>query len=274
MMKIRALELVEHSLRIMWSAPFLCLVGFLVKLNVSPGRLFGDGALFSDLSPVIAVFGMLLVVLCLAMLQALAGAHLITCANLASERIPFRFSDGLRGATRAFPRMMGLSILSIPIFLPAACVGAYVYRSYRVGNPILIATLVVCTLVFLFWAGATIRLAKRECVIELKSPLASLKGGLRIFASNPWSILVLWLTENALAVVLLVCLCAVGVILTLACTVGFGLAGMAVPWVLTSAGGGLMVAVAAGIAGGFSQTFWTLAYLKLAGSEQPAKDRE
>lgn len=264
-MKIQVLELTERSLRIIWGAPFLCLLGFLVKLNISTGRLFGEDAVFSDLSSAMTLSGICLVSLFLAILWTLAGASVITCAGLAAGNMPFRLTDGLRGAGRSFARLLSLNVLAFPIFLPAAMIAAIIIRAPRGGYLVATVPVGACLLVFFFAVGVMFRLAKRECVLGGKSPIPALKGGAGMFFANPRRMFVVWLMENLLGGLFVLSLIALGVILTLILTVSFGVIGMKVPLALTSIGGLLMVFVAVGIAGAFSQTYWTLAYLKLNG---------
>jgi hypothetical protein len=199
-----------------------------------------------------------------------------------------RFSSTWRAGTSRFWRVLGYCVLffliglalliaiAAPIGLVVAAVffgteatGARVVtvaRAALVAIPLLIVVFVSLSIISQF--------ALREIVIGGQRVTASIGSGLRIFRQNLGRSILVWLIQIALIIVasvsLLVAAAAVGLILFLP-TILLAVAELTTAATVTGIIAGLIllpfVIIAAAVLGTFNHAYWTLAYLRITGTD-------
>ncbi len=175
--------------------------------------------------------------------------------------------------------LIGLALL-ITIAVPIGLVVAAVFlgteaTGARVVSVVLAALVAIPLLIVVFVSLSIIaQFALREIVIRGQRVIASVGGGWRIFRQNLGRSILVWLIQIALTIVatiaLLVAGAAVGLILFLP-TILLAVAELTTTAVVTGIIAGLILLpfliIAAAVLGTFNHAYWTLAYLRITGTE-------
>ena len=297
-------ELLSEALRLTWRNRFLWFFGFFVagagsSFNVpanvggqrgmpfrpSPGPLqwiSENLALF--LAAVIAVVVVLVVVfLTLSMISHAALAESVAALHRGETR---RFGPAFRAGTANFWRVLWLKGLfflmalglGLLIFLPVALGGLSVFSltesaGLRIVAVVLGVVFVFVALVVVFLPFAIVnQFALRELVVNRRRILESIGGGFGLFRRNIGRSLLVWLLQLGvmlgLGIATLVVLVILGAIL-LGPAIALFATEHAGAGVVAAVVGGLLflvpLLVISGALGAFNHTYWTLAYLRLAG---------
>lgn len=201
------------------------------------------------------------------------------------------FGATWRAGTARFWRVLGYYILFfliglallIAIALPLGLVIAAVFAGTeatgaRVVSVVLAALVAIPLLIVVFVSLSIIsEFALREIVVRGERVLAAIGGGFRILRQNLGRSILVWLIQIALIIVatisLLLAGAIVGVVLFLP-TILLSVAEYTTAAIATGVVAGLILAplviVAAAALGTFNHAYWTLAYLRISGTEAPS----
>jgi hypothetical protein len=206
-----------------------------------------------------------------------------------------RFGSTWQAGTSRFWRVLGYYILFflirlallIAIAAPIGLVVAAVFvgteaTGARVAT-VALAALVAIPLLIVVFASLSIiaQFALREIVIRGQRVTSSIGSGLRIFRQNLGRSILVWLIQIALIIVatisLLVAGAGVGVVLFLP-TIVLAVAELTTAAIVTGIIAGVILLpfliVAAAALGTFNHAYWTLAYLRITGTESvPSSSR-
>lgn len=181
--------------------------------------------------------------------------------------------------------LIGLALL-IAIAGPIGLVIAAVFAGTeatgaRVATVVLAALVAIPLLIVVFVSLSIIsEFALREIVVRGQRILAAIGGGFRIFRQNLGRSILVWLIQIALIIVatiaLLLAAAVVGLVLFLP-TILLSVAEYTAAAIVTGVIAGLillpLVLVAAAALGTFNHSYWTLAYLRISGTEAPGARR-
>jgi hypothetical protein len=205
------------------------------------------------------------------------------------------FGSTWRAGTSRFWRVLGYCILFfliglallIAIAAPLGLVVAAVFvgteaTGARVATVALAALVAIPLLIVVFVSLSIIaQFALREIVIRGQRVTASIGSGLRIFRQNLGRSILVWLIQIALIIVasisLLVAGAVVGLVLFLP-TILLAVAELTTAAIITGIIAGVILLpfliIAAAVLGTFSHAYWTLAYLRITGTESvPSSSR-
>lgn len=260
--------------------------------NFDPG-----GSNFSSALAVQGVFenvgllvGLVVVVLLIALIFIVLG--LISQGALAESVAAIergerrRFSSAFRAGLSNLWRVLGYYVLFILISLglliaisvPLVGVVAGTFAATEsVGTRISVAVLAglvaLGLLILIFIPLAIIgQFALREVVVRGERVTASIRGGFRLFRRNLGRSLLVWLIQLAVmlgaGIALIVAVLLLGLLLFLP-TILLAVAGYTTAAIVAGVVAGLillpLLLVASGALGAFNHSYWTLAYLRLAG---------
>jgi hypothetical protein len=205
------------------------------------------------------------------------------------------FGSTWRAGTSRFWRVLGYCILFFLIGLAlliaiAAPIGLVVTAVF-VGTEatgarvvtVVLAVLVAIPLLIVVFVSLSIiaQFALREIVIRGQRVIASIGSGLRIFRQNLGRSILVWLIQIALIIVatisLLVAGAAVSLVLFLP-TILLAVAELTTAAIIMGTIAGVIllpfVLIAAAVLGTFNHAYWTLAYLRITGTESvPSSSR-
>jgi hypothetical protein len=182
--------------------------------------------------------------------------------------------------------LIGLALL-IAIAAPIGLVVAAVFvgteaTGARVVTVVLAVLVAIPLLIVVFISLSIIaQFALREIVIRGQRVIASIGSGLRIFRQNLGRSILVWLIQIALIIVATITLLlaggAVGLVLFVP-TILLAVAEYTTAAVVTGIIAGLILLpfliIAAAVLGTFNHTYWTLAYLRIIGTESvPSSSR-
>ena len=242
----------------------------------------------------IVLLGLLLFVIFLTLVVISNGGLADSVAAIErGERRSFG-STWQAGASR-FWRVLGYCILFFLIGLAlliaiAAPIGLVVTAVFvgteatgaRVATVVLAVLVAIPLLIVVFVSLSIIaQFALREIVIRGQRVIASIGSGLRIFRQNLGRSILVWLIQIALIIVatisLLVAGAAVSLVLFLP-TILLAVAELTTAAIITGIIAGVIllpfVLIAAAVLGTFNHAYWTLAYLRITGTESvPSSSR-
>jgi len=182
--------------------------------------------------------------------------------------------------------LIGLALL-IAIAAPIGVVVAAVFVGTEATGArvvtVVLAVLVAIPLLIVVFVSLSIiaQFALREIVIRGQRVIASIGSGLRIFRQNLGRSILVWLIQIALIIVatisLLVAGAAVGLVLFLP-TILLAVAELTTAAIIMGIIAGVIllpfVLIAAAVLGTFNHAYWTLAYLRITGTESvPSSSR-
>jgi hypothetical protein len=206
-----------------------------------------------------------------------------------------RFGSTWRAGTSRFWRVLGYCIIFFLIGLAlliaiAAPIGLLITAVFlgteatgaRVATVALAALVAIPLLIVVFVSLSIIaQFALREIVIRGQRVTASIGSGLRIFRQNLGRSILVWLIQIALIIVatitLLVASTIVGLILFLP-TILLAVAELTTAAIVTGIIAGVILLpfliIATAVLGTFNHAYWTLAYLRITGTESvPSSSR-
>jgi hypothetical protein len=205
------------------------------------------------------------------------------------------FGSTWRAGTSRFWRVLGYYILFfliglallIAIAAPIGLVVAAVFvgteaTGARVATVVLAVLVAIPLLIVVFVSLSIIaQFALREIVIRGQRVIASIGSGFRIFRQNLGRIILVWLIQIALIIVATITLLLAGAVVGLVLfvpTILLAVAEYTTAAVVTGIIAGLILLpfliIAAAVLGTFNHTYWTLAYLRITGTESgPSSSR-
>ena len=199
-----------------------------------------------------------------------------------------RFGSTWRAGTSRFWRVLGYCILFfliglallIAIAAPIGLVIAAVFvgteaTGARVISVVLAALVAIPLLIVVFVSLSIIaQFALREIVIGGQRVIASIGRGLRIFRQNLGRSILVWLIQIALIIVVTISLLVAGAAVSLVLflpTILLAVAELTTAAIITGIIAGVIllpfVLIAAAVLGTFNHAYWTLAYLRITGTE-------
>jgi hypothetical protein len=206
-----------------------------------------------------------------------------------------RFGSTWRAGTSRFWRVLGYCILFFLIGLAlliaiAAPIGLVVTAVFvgteatgaRVATVVLAVLVAIPLLIVVFVSLSIIaQFALREIVIRGQRVTASIGSGLRIFRQNLGRSILVWLIQIALIIVVTISLLVAGAAVSLVLflpTILLSVAELTTAAIITGIIAGVIllpfVLIAAAVLGTFNHAYWTLAYLRITGTESfPSSSR-
>jgi hypothetical protein len=263
--------------------------------------LFGQFPFEGPIGGVEVAVGIVFVLLALVLFVIFLALVVISNGGLADSVAAIergerrRFGSTWRAGTSRFWRVLGYYILFfliglvllIAIAAPIGLVVAAVFlgteaTGARVISVVLAALVAIPLLIVVFVSLSIIaQFALREIVIGGQRVTASIGRGLRIFRQNLGRSILVWLIQIALIIVatiaLLVAGAAVGLVLFLP-TILLAVADLTTAAIVTGIIAGVILLpfliIAAAVLCTFNHTYWTLAYLRITGTESvPSSSR-
>ena len=223
----------------------------------------------------------LLVLLALSLISQGALVDSVAAIDAGGQR---RFGTAWRAGTRSFWRVLGWAALLVAIVLlvlivvgaPLAGLVVGVFSATeslgpRIAVGVIAGLLAVAVLLLLFVPFAIVaQLGLRELLLRGERPVASLRGGYRLFRANLGRGLLVWLIDLALGlgavIALVLAALIVGLILFLP-TIALAIAQQSAAAIATGVVAGLillaLLLTALGALGTFRHALWTLAWRRL-----------
>jgi hypothetical protein len=263
--------------------------------------LFGQFPFDGPIGGVEVAVGIVFVLLALVLFVVFLALVVISNGGLADSVAAIdrgerrRFGSTWRAGTSTFWRVLGYCILFFLIglallFAIAAPIGLVIAAVFlgteatgaRVISVVLAALVAIPLLIVVFVSLSIIaQFALREIVIRGQRVTSSIGSGLRILRQNLGRSILVWLIQIALIIVatiaLLVAGAAVGLVLFLP-TILLAVAELTTAAIVTGIIAGVILLpfliVAAAALGTFNHAYWTLAYLRITGTESvPSSSR-
>jgi membrane-anchored glycerophosphoryl diester phosphodiesterase (GDPDase) len=263
--------------------------------------LFGQFPFDGPIGGVEVAVGIVFVLLALVLFVIFLALVVISNGGLADSVAAIdrgerrRFGSTWQAGTSRFWRVLGYCILFfliglallIAIAAPIGLVIAAVFlgteaTGARVISVVLAALVAIPLLIVVFVSLSIIaQFALREIVIGGQRVTVSIGRGLRIFRQNLGRSILVWLIQIALIIVVTISLLVAGAAVSLVLflpTILLGVAELTTAAIIAGIIAGVIllpfVLIAAAVLGTFNHTYWTLAYLRITGTESvPSSSR-